>query len=114
MHLPFRTAFTGGPLTGDTSHGALNELGMGELTQLVFAEFSWFIEEYHRGLNPFSGVERVPLCSARGQRNPIGCFLRTFFAGSTTVSSSLFLGSPRNMSSSVTLSADTSPNRSTE
>ena len=63
---------------GDTTHWATNDLGMGETTRLVYAELSWGIEEYHRGLKQFTGVERCQVRSARGQRNHIGCALRAF------------------------------------
>ena len=63
---------------GDTTHGATNDPGMDETTRLAFAELSWGIEEYHRGVKQYTGVER---CSARGewsQRNHIGFALRAF------------------------------------
>lgn len=63
---------------GDTTHWATNDLGMDETTRLVFAELSWSIEEYHRGLKQFTGVERCQVRAARGQRNHIGCALRAF------------------------------------
>ena len=63
---------------GDTTHWVTNDLGMGDITRLTFAELSWTIEEYHRGLKQFTGVERCQLRSAHGQRNHIGCALRAF------------------------------------
>jgi putative transposase len=63
---------------GDTTHWATNDLDMDELTRLVFAELSWSIEEYHRGLKQFTGVARCHVRAARGQRNHIGCALRAF------------------------------------
>jgi putative transposase len=63
---------------GDTTHWATNDLGMDEVTRLVFAELSWSIEEYHRGLKQFTGVERCQVRTARGQRNHSGCALRAF------------------------------------
>jgi len=63
---------------GDTTHGATNDLGMGEAARLTFVELSWSIEEYHRGLKPVTGVERCQVRSARGQRNHIGCAIRAF------------------------------------
>ena len=63
---------------GDTTHWATNDLGMGEATRLVFGELSWSIEEYHRGLKQFTGVERCQVRAARGQRNHIGCAIRAF------------------------------------
>ena len=36
------------------------------------------IEEYHRGLKQFAGVERCQARAARSQRNRIGCAIRAF------------------------------------
>lgn len=63
---------------GDTTHWATNDLGMDEPTRVMFGELSWSIEEYHRGLKQFTGVERCHVRAARGQRNHIGCALRAF------------------------------------
>ena len=63
---------------GDTTHWATNDLGMDEATRLVFGELSWGIEEYHRGLKQFTGVERCQVRAERGQRNHIGCAIRAF------------------------------------
>ena len=63
---------------GDTTHWATNHLGMAEDTRRMFAELSWGIEEYHRGLKQFTGVERCQARAARSQRNHIGCALRAF------------------------------------
>jgi hypothetical protein len=41
---------------GDTTHWATNGLCLDESTRLVFAELAWPIEEYHRGLKQFTGV----------------------------------------------------------
>lgn len=40
---------------GDTTHRATNDLGMAEDARRVFAELSWGVEEYHRGLKLFTG-----------------------------------------------------------
>jgi DDE superfamily endonuclease len=63
---------------GDTQHWATNDLGMEATTRLVLAELSWSIEEYHRGLKQFTGVERCQVRAERGQRNHIGFALRAF------------------------------------
>jgi hypothetical protein len=63
---------------GDTTHWATNDLGMGEPARLMFGELSWSIEEYHRGLKQFTGVERCQVRAERGQRNHIGCAIRAF------------------------------------
>lgn len=63
---------------GDAAHWATNDLGVTDLTRLQFAEFSWAIEHYHRGVKPCTGVERCPCRSAKAQRNHIGLALRAF------------------------------------
>ena len=63
---------------GGTAYWATNDLGMTDLTRLQFAEFSWAIEHYHRGLKQCTGVERCQCRSARAQRNHIGLALRAF------------------------------------
>jgi hypothetical protein len=63
---------------GDTTHWATNDLGLDEMGRLMFAELSWSIEEYHRGLKQFTGVERCQARYSRAQRNHIGCALRAF------------------------------------
>lgn len=63
---------------GGTTHWATNDLGMDELGRLMFAELSWSIEEYHRGLKQFTGVERCQARYSRAQRNHIGCAIRAF------------------------------------
>jgi putative transposase len=61
---------------GDTQHWVTNDLGMDELTRLQFAEQSWAVEEYHRGLKQYTGVDRCQCRAARAQRNHIGCAIR--------------------------------------
>ena len=51
---------------------------MTALTRRQFAEFSWAIESYHRGIKPCTGVERCQCRSAVAQRNHIGLALRAF------------------------------------
>jgi len=63
---------------GDTAHWATNDLGLDEAARLMFAELSWSIEEYHRGLKQFTGVARCQVRYGRGQRNHIGLALRAF------------------------------------
>lgn len=63
---------------GEWEHWATNDLGMDELARLAFAEQSWAVEEYHRGIKQYCGVERCQVRSARGQRNHIGSSLRAF------------------------------------
>jgi hypothetical protein len=63
---------------GSIDHWATNDLGMSDLTRVQYAEFSWAIEHYHRGIKQCTGVERCQCRSARAQRNHIGLALRAF------------------------------------
>jgi hypothetical protein len=63
---------------GGTAYWATNDPGMTDLTRLQFADFSWRIEHYHRGLKQCTGVERCQCHSARAQRNHVGLALRAF------------------------------------
>jgi len=63
---------------GDTTYWATNDLDMTPLTRRQFAEFSWAIESYHRGIKQCTGVERCQCRSAVAQRNHIGLALRAF------------------------------------
>ena len=63
---------------GDIDYWATNDLALGELQRLQFAEFAWAIEEYHRGLKQCCGAERAQVRSSRAQRNHIGLSIRAF------------------------------------
>lgn len=63
---------------GDIDYWATNDLKMGELQRLQWAEFEWSIEEYHRGLKQCCGVEKAQVRSSRAQRNHIGLAIRAF------------------------------------
>ena len=63
---------------GDIEYWATNDLQMDELVRLKYTEWSWTIEEYHRGIKQFVGIERAQVQSARTQRNHIGLALRAF------------------------------------
>lgn len=63
---------------GDIDYWATNDLNLGELQRLQFAEFAWAIEEYHRGLKQCCGAERAQVRSSRSQRNHIGLSIRAF------------------------------------
>jgi len=63
---------------GDIAYWATNDLGMTELTRLQFADFSWAIESYHRGIKQCTGIERCQCRTAKAQRNHIGLALRAF------------------------------------
>lgn len=62
----------------DVEHRATDDLGMRELMRLKYAEFSWMIETYHRGIKQFCGAERCRAGSERAQRNHIEMALRAF------------------------------------
>lgn len=81
VHLPgygpirvFRVVAT----NGDTGYWATSDLEMDALTRLKYADFSWRIEEYHRGIKQFCGVERCQARRGKAQRNHIGWSLRAF------------------------------------
>jgi len=57
---------------------ATNDLQLAELTRLKFAQFSWMIETYHRGIKQFCGIERCQARSETAQRNHIELALRAF------------------------------------
>ena len=61
---------------GDTRHWVTNDLGMGEPTRPQFAEQSWAVGEYHRGLKQYTGADRCRCRAARARRHHIGCALR--------------------------------------
>jgi len=63
---------------GGTAYWATNDLSMDDLTRVQFADFSWAIEHYHRGVKQCTGVERCQCHSAKAQRNHIGLALRAF------------------------------------
>lgn len=63
---------------GDIAYWATGDLAMTELTRRQYAEFSWAIETYHKGIKQCTEVERCQARSARGQRNHIGLALRAF------------------------------------
>jgi len=63
---------------GDTQHWVTNDLEMGELERLTYAERAWAIEEYHRGIKQHCGAERCQVRLGRAQRVHIGLALRAF------------------------------------
>jgi putative transposase len=63
---------------GDTDHWASSDLGMDALTRLKYGDFSWRIEEYHRGIKQFCGVEGCQARRVEAQRNHIGLSIRAF------------------------------------
>ena len=65
-------------LHGDIECWATSNLSMNDLYRLKYAELSWSIEVYHRGIKQFVGVERCFARKAIAQRNHIGLALRAF------------------------------------
>lgn len=63
---------------GDTSYWASNDLELEPTKRVELGQWSWRIEEFHRGLKQFTGVERCSMRLIRGQRNHIGLSLRAF------------------------------------
>ncbi len=57
---------------GSTDHWATSDPRMTDLTRRQYAEFSWMIESYHRGIKQCVAVERCQCRSARAQRDHIG------------------------------------------
>ena len=51
---------------------------MTDLTRKPFSECSGRIEQYHRGIKQYTGIERCQARSATTQRNHIGLALRAF------------------------------------
>lgn len=63
---------------GDFEWWATNDLQMSEVARVRFAGFAWTMENYHRGIKQFCGVERAQVRAAKAQRNHIGMALRAF------------------------------------
>lgn len=63
---------------GDTQHGFTNDRGLDDLGRLSYAEASWAVEEYHRGLKQCTGVDRCQCQAAKAQRSHIGYAIRAF------------------------------------
>ena len=72
--------FRADPRDGDAEprHWATNDEGMRPLGWLRWAEWSWRIEEYHRGLKQHCGAEGCQARSEKAQRNHIGMSIRAF------------------------------------
>ena len=63
---------------GDAEYWATNDLGMDALVRRQYAELGFAIENYHRDLKQFCGVEKCQVRSAQAQRNHIGMAVRAF------------------------------------
>lgn len=63
---------------GQKEYWATGDVQMTELQRLAWGELSWGIEEYHRGLKQYCGVERAQVRAEVAQRNHIGLAIRAF------------------------------------
>jgi len=63
---------------GSAEYWATNDFEVDELKRLQLSDFSWKIEEYHKGIKQFCGVERSYVRLAKAQRNHIGLAIRAF------------------------------------
>lgn len=63
---------------GDIEYWATNDLTMNTLQRVQYAGYANTIEQYHRGIKQFCGVERCQARCAKAQRNHIGLALRAF------------------------------------
>jgi hypothetical protein len=63
---------------GGTEHWITNDLTMDEAVRLAYAEQSWGIEEYHRGLKQHCGADGSQVRYTRAIRNHVGCAIRAF------------------------------------
>lgn len=63
---------------GNAEHWATSRLELTGDARHSYAERDWRIEEYHRSLKQFTGIERAQFRRARCQRNHIGLALRAF------------------------------------
>jgi hypothetical protein len=70
----FRTAAR----DGGAEHWVTNDTGLEDVGRVVFAELAWSVEEFHRGLKQFTGVERCQTRMTKAQRNHIGWSIRAF------------------------------------
>jgi putative transposase len=66
------------PPDGDIEYWASNDLSMNRLRRVQYAGFANNIEQYHRGIKQFCGVERCQARRARAQRHHIELSLRAF------------------------------------
>ena len=63
---------------GEAEYWATNDWEMTPLQRQKWEDYSWRIEEYHRGIKQHCGVERCQARRARIQRSHIGLALRAF------------------------------------
>jgi putative transposase len=63
---------------GQFQYWATADLSLTELERLQYAELSWSVEDYHRGLKQYGGAERAQVRAEDAQRNHIGLAIRAF------------------------------------
>lgn len=63
---------------GEAKYWATNDLQMTLLRRVSLAEKADTIEQYHRGIKQFCGIERCQARAPRAQRNHIGLAIRAF------------------------------------
>ena len=63
---------------GEVEYWATNDWDMTPLQRQKWEDYSWRIEEYHRGIKQYCGVERCQARRARLQRSHIGLAIRAF------------------------------------
>jgi hypothetical protein len=63
---------------GDIASWASSDLALTDLTRQQYAEYSWAIENYHRGIKQCTEVEGCQARSGQAQRNHIALALRAF------------------------------------
>lgn len=63
---------------GEAKYWATNDLQMSHLRRVSLSEQADTIEQYHRGIKQFCGVERCQARASRAQRNHIGLAIRAF------------------------------------
>jgi putative transposase len=63
---------------GGAEHWATNDWGTTPLERLRWADYSWRIEEYHKGIKQHCGVEDCQARLGRIQRSHVGLAIRAF------------------------------------
>ena len=63
---------------GDVGYWSTNNLEVDDLGIVKYTEWNWAIENYHRGLKQFCGIERAQVRGEKAQRNHIGLSIRAF------------------------------------
>jgi putative transposase len=64
--------------TGEAEYWATNDWDMTPLARQKWEDYSWRVEEYHRGIKQFCGVGRCQARRAAIQRGHIGLAIRAF------------------------------------